>query len=86
MKLLLDTNAALFMWIDRSRLSPTARTLLESTDHTVVFSQVSTWEICLKYQTGKLPLGESPATYLRKRLRLSALTVMATQMSRVGRD
>lgn len=40
-----------------------------------MFSQVSIWEICLKYRTGKLPLdGESPAAYLRKRLRLSELT------------
>ena len=74
MKLLLDTNAALFMWMDRSRLSPTARTLLESTVNTIVFSQVSTWEICLKYQIGKLPLPDRPAAYLRKRIRQSELT------------
>lgn len=74
MKLLLDTNAALFMWADRRRLSPTARTLLESTEHTVVFSQTSTWEICLKYRTGKLNLGEAPDAYLRKRLLLSDLS------------
>ena len=74
MKLLLDTNAALFMWMDRSRFSPTGLTLLESTDHTVVFSQVSTWEICLKYQNGKLPLPELPPAYLRKRIRQSELT------------
>ena len=74
MKLLLDTNAALFMWMDRSRLSPTARTILESRDHTIVFSQVSTWELCLKYQIGKLPLPEAPAAYLKKRLRLSELS------------
>jgi PIN domain nuclease of toxin-antitoxin system len=72
-KLLLDTHAALFMWMDRSRLSPTARTLLESPGNTVVFSQVSTWEICLKYHTGKLPLPEPPRRYLPKRLRQSEL-------------
>lgn len=74
MKLLLDTNAALFMWMDRRRLSATARTLLESPEHTLLFSQVSTWEICLKHQIGKLPLPESPAVYLRKRIRQSDLT------------
>ncbi len=73
MKLLLDTNAALFMWIDPGRLSPTARTLIESREHTLIFSQVSTWEICLKYQIGKLPLPEKPATYLKKRLKQSEL-------------
>lgn len=63
------------MWIDRRRLSSTARALLESTDHTVVFSQVSTWEISLKYQTGKLSLGgDTPAGFLPKRIRQSNLT------------
>ena len=74
MKALLDTNVALFMWGDPRRLSPTARTLLEATEHQFLFSQVSTWEICLKYGTGKLPLaGESPANFLRKRIRQSEL-------------
>ncbi len=74
MKALLDTNVALFMWGDRRRLSPRVRSLLESTEHQFLFSQVSTWEICLKAHAGKLPLGgEAPATYLPKRLRQSGL-------------
>lgn len=72
MKALLDTNAALSVWGDPGRLSSTVRPLLEATTNQFVFSQVSTWEICLKYRTGKLPLGgEAPGAYLRKRLRQS---------------
>lgn len=75
MKALLDTNVALFMWGDPGRLSPVVRNLLKSTDHQFLFSQVSTWEICLKYRTGKLPLnGESPRDFLHKRIRQSELT------------
>ena len=74
MKLLLDTNAALFLWTAPDRLSSTARTLLSKPEHVLLFSQASTWEICLKYQIGKLPLPERPASYLRKRIRQSELT------------
>ena len=73
MKVLLDTHAALFLWAAPERLSPTARSLLGRIEHTCLFSQVSTWEICLKYQAGKLPLPEPPAVYLRKRIRQSDL-------------
>jgi len=74
MKLLLDTHAALFMWIEPSRLGQTARTLLSDPTNKVIFSQVSTWEICLKHRLGKLPLPQKPATYLKKRMRESDLT------------
>lgn len=68
MKVLLDTNAALFLWADPARLSPVARAILEDADNTLIFSQVSTWEICLKHQIGKLPLPEKPGPFIRKRL------------------
>ena len=74
MRLLLDTNAALFLWMAPERLSPTARSLITQTGNVLLFSQVSTWEICLKYHVGKLPLPEPPASYLRKRIRQSELT------------
>jgi len=74
MKVLLDTNAALFIWAEPARLSSAAREVLEDAGNTLVFSQVSTWEICLKYQLGKLPLPEKPGPFLRKRLVRDQLT------------
>ncbi|MBC8041603.1 MAG: type II toxin-antitoxin system VapC family toxin [Opitutaceae bacterium] len=68
MKVILDTNAALFLWAAPARLSPAARALLEDAGNTLIFSQVSTWEICLKHQIGKLPLPEKPGPFIRKRL------------------
>ena len=56
------------------RLSPTARSLVAETGNVLFFSQVSMWEICLKYHLGKLRLSEPPAAYLRKRIRQSELT------------
>ncbi len=74
MRLLLDTNAALFLWFEPERLSSSARTVLEDAENTLVFSQVSTWEICLKYQIGKLPLPEKPGPFLRKRITRDGLS------------
>lgn len=74
MRLLLDTQAALYLWIAPERLGMSARVLLEDPSNVLLFSQVSTWEICLKYRIGKLPLPEAPESYLRKRIRESDLT------------
>lgn len=64
MKLLLDTCA--FLWLIRNRpeASPLARTLFANPDNEVFLSSVSSWEIAVKYQLGKLPLGDVPARYI----------------------
>ncbi len=74
MKLLLDTQAALFLWIAPERLGRNARVLIEDPTNVLFFSQVSTWEICLKNHLGKLPLPDTPEKYLRKRIQESDLT------------
>ena len=74
MRLLLDTHAALFLWAEPDRLSATARVLMADAKNQLIFSQVSAWEICLKYQVGKLPLPEKPGPFLRKRIRQTDLT------------
>lgn len=58
MKLLVDTQA--FLWfINGSRaLSARGRSSLENEAHTVYFSAVSYWEICIKISLGKLQLAK----------------------------
>ena len=68
MRLLLDTHTALWSWIAPERLSDDAAELIENTENELLFSQVSSWEICLKHHIGKLPLPEPPATYLPVRI------------------
>lgn len=74
MRVLLDTQAALYLWMAPDRLGHSARIVLEDPTNVLLFSQVSTWEICLKFQIGKLPLLSSPEKYLRKRIQESDLT------------
>ncbi len=64
MKLLLDTCA--FLWLIRGReeASERARSLFASPENEVYLSSVSAWEIAVKHNLGKLPLGDVPARYV----------------------
>ena len=55
MKLLLDTHTFLWFVNDAPNLSEAALALLES-DHDVLLSMASLWEIAIKYSVGKLNL------------------------------
>lgn len=48
MKLLLDTHLLLWAAGDPDRLSPTARSMIESPDNELFFSAASLWEIAIK--------------------------------------
>jgi|ERR1039458_1545128 PIN domain nuclease of toxin-antitoxin system len=53
MKLLLDTNALLWLLNDDSRLGPKARQIIKDSQDIAV-SEVSLWEISIKISIGKL--------------------------------
>ncbi|MDO5057374.1 MAG: type II toxin-antitoxin system VapC family toxin [Lautropia sp.] len=54
MNLLPDTHVLLWMaFDDRSRLSPSAISLLEDPDNTLYFSLASLWEVSIKSSLGK---------------------------------
>ena|ERR1035437_3848902 len=53
MKLLLDTNALLWLLNDDRRLAPRARQIIENSQGIAV-SEVSLWEISIKVSIGKL--------------------------------
>ena len=61
MNLLLDTCTFLWMLDEVERLGPNARPALEDGRNRVVLHQVSSWEIQLKHDRGKLPLPLPPA-------------------------
>lgn len=64
MILLLDTHA--FLWYSQgdSRLSATAKALLEDPSHRKLLSAASCWEIAIKAGLGKLKLGEPSSSYI----------------------
>lgn len=55
MKLLLDTHALIWWWLDVPKLSTTARTAIHDPAHDVWVSAATAWEIMTKQRLGKLP-------------------------------
>jgi len=64
MKLLLDTSSFLWVILDAPELSGQAIELFTDPDNEVYLSSVSTWEIAVKYELGKLPLPEAPEKFI----------------------
>lgn len=55
MKVLIDTHYLLWMFMDTSKISKKVK-VLTSVDNEIYYSQVSLWEISIKYSIGKLHL------------------------------
>jgi PIN domain nuclease of toxin-antitoxin system len=56
MKALLDTHVFLWWIDDDSRLSASAKTIIENSENQLFFSAASAWEIAIKTQLGKMRL------------------------------
>jgi PIN domain nuclease of toxin-antitoxin system len=55
MRLLLDTHALLWWWLDDPRLSRRASEAIDAQDADVYVSAATAWEIATKVRLGKLP-------------------------------
>ena len=64
MRVLLDTCTFLWIAVDAPELSLRAREIFRDPDNEVFLSSVSTWEIAVKHGLGRLPLPETPETYI----------------------
>ena len=76
MRLLLDTCTFLWLVTGSRMLSARARDLASEPENATYLSFASSWEIAIKYGTGKIPLHEPPDTYIpdtRKRHGIVAL-------------
>jgi PIN domain nuclease of toxin-antitoxin system len=62
LSVLLDTHVVLWAMASPSKLSPTARALLEDPETELLVSAASAWEIATKYRLGKLPGAQSLIT------------------------
>ena len=72
MKLLLDTHVALWFWMGSERCPRSLAAAIADATNEVIFSQVSTWEIQLKFQQKKLTLPELPERFVPEAVRRSA--------------
>jgi PIN domain nuclease of toxin-antitoxin system len=66
--LLLDTHAMLWFFWDDSRLSRSAKALIEDSGNRKLVSIASCWEIAIKAGLGKLDLGEPSRPFLSREI------------------
>lgn len=69
MKLLLDTQAWLWLQVSPERLNDESMALVEHPETELLLSAASSWEMSIKYALGKLPLPLPPGTYVPDRMR-----------------
>jgi PIN domain nuclease of toxin-antitoxin system len=87
MRLLLDTHALVWWWIDDPRLPALARAAISNPGSVVYVSAVSAWEITTKHRVGKWPEVERLiAEYeaLLRRSRFHALPISMEHAHRAG--
>ena len=80
MKLLLDTHAVVWWWVDDRRLPSGARAAIAAAGNTIHVSAVSAWEMATKNRIGKWPeveriIAEFPALLRRSRFVPLAISI-----------
>ena len=76
MRLLLDTQAWIWMLASPNRLSTSSRALLTTPDSEIILSAASVWEMAIKHSIGKLTLPEAPETYIQRLIEESGTTAL----------
>lgn len=66
MRLLLDTNVALWLADDPALARPDTLDLLTADTSELVLSAVVPWEIAIKWRSGKLTLPEHPRSWVQR--------------------
>ena len=74
MNVLLDTCTFLWLSLENAKLSKLAVAAIDGESNRLFLSDVSLWEISLKYQAGKLELPRAPAIWLREQRAFYNLT------------
>ena len=65
---LLDTVPLIYLMSQEESVPPSVRRELADPKSEVFYSQISLWEIQMKYQLGKLPMTDEPAMVLPREL------------------
>lgn len=94
MRLLLDTHVLLWALIEPTRLTSSARSVLEDPQHEVLFSAASIWEIAIKHALGRADFQVAPDAILHAALESgfaelpvrSAAALRVAQLAPLHRD
>ncbi|MDL1909217.1 type II toxin-antitoxin system VapC family toxin [Chloroflexi bacterium CFX6] len=83
MKILLDTHA--FLWWDSSpeRLAPSAASLLNDPENSIIVSVASAWEIQIKKQLGKITLSVPLMEMLESQQQVNGVEILPVNLNHV---
>jgi PIN domain nuclease of toxin-antitoxin system len=79
-KVLLDTQAWLWLQDRVGRFSYSTLEILQDPDTDRILSMASAWEVSIKFALGKLRLPEAPDRYLPDRLALSMTRILPIEL------
>lgn len=79
MRLLLDTNAWLWMIAAQGRLNTDARGLVQDRRNELFLSAASSWEIAIKHAMGRLDLPAQPEGLIPEQMRKSGVVGLAIE-------
>jgi len=81
MQVLLDTHVFLWWIDDDKRLSERARSIITDGSNALFVSVVSSWEIAIKAQLGKLDLPANLEQFVAKQLDENYMTILPIQLT-----
>jgi PIN domain nuclease of toxin-antitoxin system len=86
MRLLLDTHALAWWWIEDKRLPQAARAAIADPDNTMLVSAATAWELATKHRLGKWPdvaaiVGDLDALLRRSRFGALAITLAHARLA-----
>ena len=84
MKLILDTHSFLYFIDGNSRLSGTARALIEDSSNEKWISTASLWEMAIKVSLGKLELADTFDAIIPKQIVINGFNVLNIQIEHVS--
>ena len=76
MNILLDTHAFLWFVADDTRLSDTARSLIEADDSQPFLSIASLWEMAIKVSLGKLKFEQPYELFIPQQLTINGIGIL----------
>jgi PIN domain nuclease of toxin-antitoxin system len=83
MRAILDTHTILWWVTNNPQLSQVVRNMITDSSNTFYLSVASSWEIIIKFNTGKLPLPEPPIQFIQSCLSVNHFESMSIELSHV---
>lgn len=83
MRALLDTHTFLWWVTNNPQLSQPVRDITSKPDSILYLSVASSWEIVIKFKTGRLPLPEAPSQFIQSCLTVNRFESLAIDLAHV---